>query len=68
MSLKVYNIVDCSNKNLITHFVWYLKKEKRCDIKILSIDKVLNKETLMEKACRKYAPKASPRLLFNFGK
>ena len=28
----------------MTHFVWYLKKEKRYDIETLSIDRVLNKE------------------------
>ena len=42
--------------------------EKRYDIKTLSIDRVLNEEHFMEKSCRKYAPKASSRSLFNFGK
>ena len=28
---KVYVII-CLNKNLVTHFVWYLGKEIRCDI------------------------------------
>ena len=36
--LKVYDIINCLNKNLLTHFVWYLEKEKRYDIEILSID------------------------------
>ena len=40
----VYDVINCLNKNLITHFVWYLKKEKRHDIETLSIDRVLNKE------------------------
>ena len=30
-------------KNLITHFVWYLKKEIKCDIETLPIDRELNK-------------------------
>ena len=30
-------------KNLITHFAWYLGKEKRNDIETLSINRVLNK-------------------------
>ena len=31
-NLKVYDVINCLNKNLITHFVWYLAKEIRCDI------------------------------------
>ena len=27
-NLKIYNVSNCLNKNLITHFVWYLEKEK----------------------------------------
>ena len=34
----------------------------------LSTDRVLNKEHFMEKSCRKCAPKASSRSLFNIGK
>ena len=34
-ALKVYGIINCLNKNLITHVVWYLEKEIRCDIKTL---------------------------------
>ena len=44
INLKVYDIIKCLNKNLITHFVWYLWKEKRYDIDTLAIDRVLNKE------------------------
>ena len=40
----------------------------RYDIENLSIDRVLNTEHFMEKSCRKCAPKASPRPLFNFAK
>ena len=54
---KVYGIINCLNKNLITHFVWYLKKEIRCDIETLSIDRVLNTEhfygKIMQKMCTK---------------
>ena len=42
--LKAYDIISCLNKNLATHFVWYLQKEIRRDIETLSIDRVLNKE------------------------
>ena len=62
--LKVYDAINCISKNLITQFVWYLKKEIGCDI--LSIIRVSKKEHFMEKSCRKCAPKASPRSLFNF--
>ena len=43
-NLKVYDIINCLNKNLIIHFVWYLEKEKRYGIETLFIDRVLNKE------------------------
>ena len=62
---KVYDVINCPNKNLITHFVSYLEKEIRCDIEILLLDR----ETFyMEKSCRKCAPKARSRPLFNFAK
>ena len=55
--LKVYDIINCLSKNLITHFVWYLEKEIRCDIETLSIDRELNKEhfygKIMQKMCTK---------------
>ena len=38
INLKVCDIINCLNKNLITHFVWYLKKEKKYDIETLAID------------------------------
>ena len=44
INLKVYDVTNCLNKNLITHFVWYLEKEKRYDNETLSTDRVLNKE------------------------
>ena len=52
-------------KNLITHFVRYFEKEKSYGIETLSIDRVLNSEHFYGKSCRKCAPKASPRSLFN---
>ena len=67
-NLKVYDVINCLNKNVITH-VWCLEKEMRCDIETLSIDKVLNTEHFYgKKSCRKCAPKVSPRPLFNFSK
>ena len=57
INLKVYEIINCLNKNLIIHLVWYLEKEKRYDIETLSIDRVLNKEhfywKIMQKMCTK---------------
>ena len=55
ISLKVYNVINCKNRNLITHFVWYLEKEKGYDIETLPIDRVLKKEhfnwKIMQKMC-----------------
>ena len=54
---KVYDVINCLNKNLIKHFVWHLEKETRYDIETLSIDRVLNKEhfhrKIMQKMCIK---------------
>ena len=33
-NLKIYDVINCLNKNLIIHFVWYLEKEKSCDIEL----------------------------------
>ena len=51
----------------MTHFVWYLGREKREDIETLSINRVL-RNIFMEKLCRKFASKASPWPHFNYGK
>ena len=55
INLKVYNAINCPNKNLITHFILYLEKEKRYDLETLSIDRVLNKNhfygKFMQKMC-----------------
>ena len=66
--LKVYDVVNGLNKNLVTHYVWYLEKEIRLDIETLPIDRVLNRTFLWKKSFRKYTPKASPRPHFNFAK
>ena len=56
-NLKVYDVINCLNKNLITHFVWYLEKGVRCDIETLSIDRKLYMEhfygKIMQKMCTK---------------
>ena len=44
INLKVYDIINCLNENLIAHFVWYFDKEKRCDTQTLPIVRVLNKK------------------------
>ena len=48
-NLKVYEVINCLNKNLIAYFVWYLEKEKRCDSETLSIDREINKEHFHKK-------------------
>ena len=52
-NFKIYNVIDCVNKNLITHFVLYLENEKRLDIETFSIDRVLNKKYFYGKIMRK---------------
>ena len=52
-----YDVINCLNKNLMTHFIWYLEKEKKYDIETLFIDRVLKKEhfygKIMQKMCIK---------------
>ena len=54
---KVYDVINCLNKYLITDFVWYLEKEKRYDMETLTINKVLNEKhfygKIMQKMCTK---------------
>ena len=58
INLKIYDVINCLNKNLITHFVWYLEKKKRYGIETLSIDRVLNKEHFYEKVMQKMCTKS----------
>ena len=45
INLKVYDVISCLNKNLITHFDWYLEKaRKTLAIVLNNRDKVINKE------------------------
>ena len=66
-NLKVYVVINCLNNNWITHFIWYLEKEITCDIETLPIDREI-RNIFMNKSCRKWTSKASPRPLFNFAK
>ena len=68
INLKVYDTINCLNKNSITHFVWYLEKEKGVTLKLCPQMEYQIKNIFMEKSCRKYAAKASPRPVYNFGK
>ena len=56
-NLKAYDVIYYLNKNLVIHFVWYLKKAKSYGIETLSIGRVLNKEyfygKIMQKMCIK---------------
>ena len=52
-NLKVYGVINCQYKNLVTQFVSYLEKEISCDIETLSIDGVLNKEHFHGKIMQK---------------
>ena len=68
INLKVYDVINCLNKNLITHFAWYLRRKKVMTLKLWPLRQYYIRNTFMEKPNRKCAPKASPILLFYFGK
>ena len=68
VNFKVYDPINCLRKNSITHFVWYLKREKNMTLKLCPQMKYQIKNIFMEKSCRKCIAKASPRPLYNFGK
>ena len=57
-NLKVYDVINCPNENLITHFIWYLEKEIRCVIETLSIGGVLNMESFYGKIMQKMFTKS----------
>ena len=54
-NFKVYDVIKCLSKNLITKFVWYLEKEIRRDIEALSIKEYqirnIFTEKIMQKMC-----------------
>ena len=54
--MLVYDVVNCLNKNLNTHYVWYLEKEIRCDIGTLSIDRAFLWKNHAENVHQKLAP------------
>ena len=58
INLKVYDITNCLSKNSVTHFVWYLKKEKRYDIETLSINEVSDKQYFYRKTMQKMCSKS----------
>ena len=68
INLQVYDVISCLNKYLIAHFVWYLEEEKTMMLKLCPLIEYYIRNIFMEKSCRKYAPKASPRSFFYFGK
>ena len=57
-NLKVCDVINCLNENLVTYYVWYLEKEIRCDIETLSIDRVLNTEHFFVKILHKMCTKS----------
>ena len=58
INLKVFYVISCLNKNSITHFAWYLEKEKRYDIETLSIDAVSDNEHFYRKIMPKMGSKS----------
>ena len=58
INLKVHDVINCLNKNSVTHFVWYLEKEKRYHIETLSIEGVSDKEHFYRKTIQKICSKS----------
>ena len=67
MEKKVYDATNSQNKNLITHFVWHLEKEKRYGIDTLSTDRVSNKKYFYGKILENVHQNFVPDAFFNFG-
>ena len=57
-SFKVHDLINCLNKNPITHFIWYLENKKRYDIETLPIDGVSDKEYFYRKIMEKMSSKS----------
>ena len=53
INFKVYDVINSLNKNLITHFIWYLENKKRYDIETSSTDRVSNKKHFCRKIMQK---------------
>ena len=56
-NLNIHHVINCLSKNSITHFAWYLEKEKRYGIETLTIDEISDEEhfyrKIMQKICSK---------------
>ena len=65
INLKVYDVINCLNKNLIT-FCWVSWEEKF--VKLCQLIKYWIRNIFPQKSCRKCALNADPRLFFNFHK
>ena len=61
--LKNYDVINCLNKNWITHFFDILKRKKHMIFRLCQLIEYQIRNIFMKKSCRKYAPKASPRPL-----
>ena len=58
INLEDHDVINCLNKNSVTHFVWYPEKQERYDIETLSIDGVLDEEHLYRKIMQKVCSKS----------
>ena len=64
---RAYDIINCLNKNLITHFVWYLEEEQGMTLKLCPYIDFWIRNIFMEKIMQKMCTKTNPRH-FCFGK
>ena len=63
---RICDVIYFLNKNLIAHFVWYLRKEPNYAIETLAIYKVLNKEHFHKKIMQKIRSKSWSQTTFLF--
>ena len=63
---KICDVINFLNKNLIAHFVWYLRKEPIYAIETLAIYRVLNKEHFHKKIMQKISTKSWSQTTFLF--
>ena len=68
INLKVYEVINCLNRNLHHILLDVLRKKKDMTLKLCHLRGYQTRIIFMKKPCRKCAPKINSRPFFNFGK
>ena len=71
--LKVYDVINFLNKNLVTYFVWFLERKKGMTLKLYQLIEYPKRNNFIvkfydrkKKSYAKCAPKVNPMPLFKF--